>query len=189
MSEEIQRTRVTFHSGGMELAGYLYCSADATRKLPCVVMGHGFSGTQDRLFGGAERFAGAGMAALTFDYRNFGQSGGQPRQVIDIKGQRQDWHAAVSWARSRPEIDPDRVALWGTSLGGTHTIFVAAGDPRIAAVVAQIPYAGLPKERVGRTKNRSGTLCGWPSKIAFAVGSASARFMFRRLAPPTKERY
>jgi fermentation-respiration switch protein FrsA (DUF1100 family) len=99
MSEEIQRTRVTFNSGGVELAGYLYRPADATGKLPCVVMGHGFSGTQDRLFVGAERFAGAGMAALTFDYRIFGESGGKPRQVIVIKGQRQDWRAAVSWCR------------------------------------------------------------------------------------------
>jgi uncharacterized protein len=38
------------------------------------VMGYGFSGTQDRLFAGAERFAAAGMAALTFDDRNFGES-------------------------------------------------------------------------------------------------------------------
>lgn len=158
VSEEIERTRVSFDSGGVELAGYLHRPADATAKLPCVVMGHGFSGTQDRLFGNAERFAAAGKAALTFDYRSFGESSGEPRQVIDIDGQRQDWRAAVSWARSRPEIDPDRVALWGSSLGGTHTIFVAAGDPRIAAVVAQIPYAGLPKERVGRTYRQAGRI-------------------------------
>ncbi len=156
VGEKIVRTRTSFDSGGVELAGYLYRPADATGKLPCVVMGHGFSGTQDRLFVSAERFAGAGMAALTLDYRNFGESGGKPRQVIDIKGQRQDWHAAVSWARSRPEIDPDRVALWGSSLGGTHTVFVAAADPRVAAVVAQIPYAGPPKERVGRTNKQVG---------------------------------
>jgi uncharacterized protein len=155
MIENAQRTRVTFESGGVELVGYFYRPADATGKVPCVVMGHGFSGTQDRLFAGAERFAGAGFAVLTFDYRNFGESGGQPRQVIDIKDQREDWRAAVSWARSQPEIDPDRVALWGSSLGGTHTVFVAASDPRIAAVVAQVPYSGLPRETVGRTKGQS----------------------------------
>ena len=158
VSEEIKGTRVAFDSGGVELVGYLHRPADARGKVPCVVMGHGFSGTQDRLFGSAETFAAAGLAALTFDYRNFGESGGEPRQVIDIEGQRQDWRAAVSWARSRPEIDPDRVALWGSSLGGTHTIFVAAGDSRIAAVVAQIPYAGLPKERVGRTYRQAGRI-------------------------------
>lgn len=152
MSAKIERTRVSFDSGGVGLVGYLHRPAGATGKLPCVVMAHGFGGTQDRLFGSAETFAAAGLAVLTFDYRFFGESGGKPRQVIDMEGQRRDWRAAVSWARSRPEIDPDRVALWGSSLGGTHTIFVAAGDGRVAAVVAQIPYAGLPKERVGRTK-------------------------------------
>ena len=151
-------------------------------------MGHGFSGTQDRLFGSAETFAAADLAALTFDYRNFGESGGKPRQVIDIEGQRADWRAAVSWARSRPEIDPDRVALWGSSLGGTHTIFVAAADPGVAAVVAQIPYAGLPKERVGRRVGRPGTSCGWHSRTASAVGWASARSTFPRSAPQRKAR-
>jgi fermentation-respiration switch protein FrsA (DUF1100 family) len=96
VSEEIERTKATFDSGGVELVGYLHLPADAVGALPCVVMGHGFSGTQDRLFHNAERFAGAGLAALTFDYRNFGKSGGEPRQVIDIEGQRADWRAAVS---------------------------------------------------------------------------------------------
>jgi fermentation-respiration switch protein FrsA (DUF1100 family) len=156
MSQKTQPpTRVSFDSGGVELVGYLHGPTNATGKAPSLVMGHGFSGTQDRLFANAERFAGAGFAVLTFDYRNFGESGGEPRQVIDIEGQRADWRSAVSWARSRPEIDPDRVALWGSSLGGTHTIFVASGDPRVAAVVAQIPYAGLPKERVGRTNRQA----------------------------------
>ena len=41
ISEQIQQTRVTFNCGGVELAGYLYHLADATGKLPCVVMGHG----------------------------------------------------------------------------------------------------------------------------------------------------
>ena len=155
MIDKAERTRVSFDSGGVELVGHFYRPADATEKVPCVVMGHGFGGTQDRLFGSAERFAGAGLATLTFDYRFFGESGGDPRQVIDVEKQRADWRAAISWVRSRPEIDPDRVALWGSSLGGTHTVFVAAGDPRIAAVVAQIPYAGLPKERVGRTSRQA----------------------------------
>jgi hypothetical protein len=115
-------------------------------------MGHGFSATQDRLFSSAELFASEGLAVLTIDYRKFGESGGKPRQVIDIKGQRADFTAAVAFVRSLPEIDPERVALWGSSLGGTHTLFVAAEDSRVAAVVAQIPYSGRPKKSVGRNK-------------------------------------
>jgi uncharacterized protein len=69
---------VSFDSGGVELVGYLHRPADAGGKVPGLVMGHGFSGTQDRLFDTAERFAEAGLAALTFDYRSFGESG-EPR--------------------------------------------------------------------------------------------------------------
>jgi hypothetical protein len=109
-----------------------------------VILAHGFSGTMDRLFVHAERIAAAGLAALVFDYRSFGESGGQPRQLVDLERQRQDIRAAVAWARSDPRIDPDRIALWGNSLGGAHVVTVAADDPGIRAVVAQIPFNGFP---------------------------------------------
>ena len=99
MDEKVERTRVRFDSGGVELVGYLHHSADAVGRLPGVVMGHGFSGTQDRLFDNAERFAGAGFAALTFDYRSFGESGGEPRQVVSVEEQLEDWRAAIRFAR------------------------------------------------------------------------------------------
>ena len=155
MSEEIERTKVTFESGGVELVCYLHLPADAAGALPCVVMGHGFSGTQGPAVPQRRALRQGRSRGADLRLPNFGESGGEPRQVIDIEGQRADWRSAVSSARSRPEIDPDRVALWGSSLGGTHTIFVASGDPRVAAVVAQIPYAGLPKERVGRTNRQA----------------------------------
>lgn len=79
------------------------------------------------------------MAVLAFDYRHFGASGGEPRQVIDIAEQQDDYRAAVRYARSQDGIDPDRIALWGTSLSGGHVLAVAATDPAIAAVVSQVP--------------------------------------------------
>jgi alpha/beta superfamily hydrolase len=93
----------------------------------------------DRLTTHATRFAEGGIAALIFDYRNFGESEGEPRQLVEIAGQQTDIRSAVEYVRSRPEIDPDRIALWGNSLGGGHVIAVAAEDPRIGAVIAQIP--------------------------------------------------
>ena len=71
--------------------------------------------------------------------RGFGESGGEPRQVVDLPSQHEDLRAAVAWVRGRDDVDADRVALWGNSLGGAHVISVAADDPRIVAVVAQIP--------------------------------------------------
>jgi fermentation-respiration switch protein FrsA (DUF1100 family) len=154
------RTRAVFLSQGEQVVGYFYRPASAKAKVPCVVMAHGFGGTQDRLVENAETFAEAGLAVLTLDYRRFGESNGEPRQVIDIRGQQEDFKSAVRWARSQPEIDAERIALWGSSLGGTHTIFVAAEDHRIAAVVAQVPYAGKPKEAVGRNAKQIRQIMG-----------------------------
>jgi hypothetical protein len=140
----------------VDLRGYLYLPEDAGgRRVPCVVLCHGFSGTMDRLTLHAARFRQEGLAALIFDYRNFGESGGEPRQLVEIAGQQEDIRAAVAFVRSRPEIDPERIALWGNSLGGGHVVAVAAGDPRIAAVVAQNPYNKFPKRKDTPSTTRS----------------------------------
>jgi fermentation-respiration switch protein FrsA (DUF1100 family) len=168
VKEKIERKRVSFDSGGVELVGYLHRPVKADGKVPGVVMGHGFSGTQDRLFDNAERFAESGLAALTFDYRSFGESGGEPRQVVNIEGQQEDWRAAIRFARGLEGVDPERIALWGSSLGGGHVVSVAAKDPRVAAVVAQIPFNGFPRRVEGRST--LDTL-----KLLWAMGVDAAR--------------
>ena len=140
---------VVFISGGVTCAADLYRPDGPAGSLPCLVMGHGFSGTKGLARVYAERFAAAGLAVLVFDYRHFGASGGQPRQLVDVGRQREDYHAAVRCARTCPGIDPERIALWGTSFSGGHVIAVAAEDPRIAAVVAQVPL--IDARRTGRT--------------------------------------
>jgi uncharacterized protein len=139
------RTAVRFSSRGVDCAGYLYRPAETTGNLPCVVLGHGTAGTMDRLFVYAEPFAAAGLAVLVFDYRGWGASDGRPRQVIDIGGQLDDWRAAIGFARGLDGVDPQRIALWGSSLSGGHVVAVAADDPRVAAVVAQVPWLGDPR--------------------------------------------
>ena len=135
------REEVSFRSGGEECAAWLY-RPPAGAPSPCVVLGHGWSGVREqRLDAYAERFAAAGFAALAFDYRHFGASSGRPRQLLDVGRQHDDMRAAVAFARGLDDVDPDRVALWGTSFGGGHVVSVAADDPRIAAVVAQVPFA------------------------------------------------
>ncbi|MET8423958.1 alpha/beta hydrolase [Nocardia sp. NPDC004860] len=126
---------------------------------PCVVLAHGFGGTRDTgLLPYAESFAAAGLDAFVFDYRGFGDSEGTPRQLISYRRQRQDYHAAIDAARRLPGVDPDRIALWGTSYSAGHAIAVAAQSRRIAAVVSLTPatdgLAGLAliarKDGVGR---------------------------------------
>jgi pimeloyl-ACP methyl ester carboxylesterase len=103
-------------------------------------MAHGFSAVREqRLDAYAERFVQAGLAVLLFDYRHFGASDGQPRQLLSIGRQLQDWAAAIRFARDLPGIDPQRIALFGSSLSGGHVLTMAARDAGIAAAVAQVP--------------------------------------------------
>ncbi len=135
-----QRVEVRIPSHGEQLAAYLYRPA-APGRVPCIVMAHGFSGTRDEALPGyAEAFCDAGYAVVVFDYRYFGASSGQPRQLLDIGRQQDDYRAVIAWARHADGIDPDRIVLWGSSFSGGHVIAVAATDPRIAAVIAQAPY-------------------------------------------------
>ncbi|TYB50404.1 alpha/beta hydrolase [Nonomuraea sp. PA05] len=154
MSEQI---KVSFDVAGVRVAGRLHLPAGSGR-VPCVVLAHGFSGTMDRLVPYAERFAAEGIGALVFDYRSFGESDGEPRQLPDLAGQREDLRAAVAFVRAHERVDPGRVLLWGNSLGGAHVVVVAAGDPGVAAVSAQIPFNGFPKRVEGRSAVRTAQL-------------------------------
>jgi uncharacterized protein len=104
-------------------------------------MAHGFGAVREAsLDPYARRFADAGLAVLVFDYRYFGHSDGEPRQLLDIGSQLEDWRAAVAYARGLEAVDPERIALWGTSFSGGHVIQTAARDSGIGAVVAQVPF-------------------------------------------------
>ena len=134
------RKNVSFTVKGSTISAWLYLPATVNAKVPCIVMANGTGGTKDMLLEGyARRFQAAGMAVLSFDYRYFGGSEGEPRQLIWIPHQLEDYAAAVDHVRGKKEIDPQRIALWGTSLSGGHVITTAARDHRIACVVAQCP--------------------------------------------------
>lgn len=144
------RSEMTFLSGGDQCVAWHYPAQSSVLELPsgrpCVVMAHGFSGTRDAgLEGYAEGFARAGLDVVLFDYRGFGGSGGEPRQHVDYRAQREDYHAAVAAARRVDGVDPHRIVLWGTSYSGGHVLNVAAADQGITAVVSMTPAVdGLP---------------------------------------------
>jgi uncharacterized protein len=133
------RQDVSIPSHGLTLKAWLYLPEGP--RPPVMVMAHGLGAVKRmRLDAFAERFCQAGYACLVFDYRCFGESTGTPRQWLDINRQLQDWHAAIAYARTRPELDTDRVILWGTSFSGGHVIEAGAQDGRVAAVVSQCPF-------------------------------------------------
>jgi uncharacterized protein len=142
----MNREDLQFSCGAESCAAWLYPAASDTPFAPIIVMAHGLSGTRrDGLGAFAERFAATGIAALVFDHRGFGDSGGQPDLFIP-KRQMEDWHAAIGFARSLPGIDPERVATFGSSMGGGNALAAAARDPRVAAAISQVPFLDMVRQ-------------------------------------------
>jgi len=136
----MKRIDADFVSKGLKCAAWLYLPEGAARP-PVVVMAHGFAA--ERSFGlpaFAERFAEKGLAVLLFDYRNFGDSEGEPRNLVSPKRHLEDWRAAIAHARSLEAVDGTRLGLWGTSFSGGHVLVSAARDKGVRAVVAQVPF-------------------------------------------------
>ncbi len=136
------RTNIHFPVQGIRCAGWFYSAhnPDGGRR-PCVVMAHGLGAIKEmRLDVYAERFAAAGYHVLVFDYRHFGESEGEPRQLLSIPAQLQDWRAAIAHARSLSDVDAAKIVLWGSSLSGGHVIATAAREPQVAAVISQVPH-------------------------------------------------
>ena len=205
------RTEVAFGSRGATCRAWRYAPADGSQGSlrPCVVMAHGFGATRDAsLAPYAERFAAAGMHVLLFDYRHFGASDGEPRQLLSVRRQLQDYAAAVDFAHALSGVDPARIAVWGTSFSGGHALVTAATVPGIAAAVCQCPmmdgltavlniarYAGLGQVlRLTGHGLRDASLApfgrahyvatvGKPGTLA-VMTSEDADEGYRRLAPP-----
>lgn len=134
------RRDVRFNAGGVQLAGWLYLPETGEGTYPLVVLSHGFSAVRRMgLDDYAQVFERAGLACLVYDHRGFAESQGEPRHEVDPWQQIHDMRDAISFARSLPEVDPERIGVWGTSYAGSHVIVVGAIDRRVKCVVAQVP--------------------------------------------------
>ncbi|WP_445147285.1 alpha/beta hydrolase [Dyella sp. Tek66A03] len=136
----ITRRDVRFDSGESYCSAWLHLPV-GVEKPPVVVLGHGLGAIREmRLDAFSERFAAAGMATLAFTYRYFGDSGGEPRQLMSVKRQLADWDAALGFVKGCAEVDGRRIAVWGSSFGGGHAITVASRHPELLAAVSQCPF-------------------------------------------------
>lgn len=129
-------------AAGVTLSGTL-TAPRGVAKAPAIVLVTG-SGPQDRdsqIAGHksfkliADRLTRAGIAVLRYDDRGVGKSTGQFAAALTTDFAA-DAAAAVAHLRARPDIDGARVAVLGHSEGGIVAAWVAARDPRLAAVVS-----------------------------------------------------
>ncbi len=135
-----------FPCGGLSCRGSLYLPPGRRDSLPVIVMAHGLTLTREYLAVHAHRFAQAGFAVFTFDYRSFGGSEGSPRYDVAADRQLEDWRAAIAFVTRRADIDASRIGLWGSSYSGGHVLVLASESSAIRAVVAQVPYVGASVE-------------------------------------------
>jgi len=148
--EGFTRKTIFFTSEGVMCEAWLYLPTSSPKgKPPVVVMAHGLAAQKE--FGldkYAERFARAGAGVFVFDYRGFGGSDGEPRNLVHPGNHLADWRAAIQHIYSSSELAPlldvENIALWGTSFSGGHVVVTAADDrvnkTRIKAVISQVPY-------------------------------------------------
>ncbi len=134
------RRDIAFDAEGTTLRGWFYPAEGASGPGAAVVMAHGFSAVKEMYLDGfAEVFAAAGLNVLVFDNRCFGASDGEPRQEIDPWAQVRDYRHAITYLHTVPEVDAERIGIWGSSYSGGHVLVVAAIDRRVKAVVGQVP--------------------------------------------------
>jgi dipeptidyl aminopeptidase/acylaminoacyl peptidase len=135
----LQTEQTSFTSGGGQCTAWVTLPAGPGPH-PAVVLVHGFGATHDMALANYERwFSDAGMAVVSFDYRFNGASPGQPRQRIRVRSLLADVEAALDFAKAQPSVDPNRVALWGTSFGASHAMVTAAHRRDVAALVVNCP--------------------------------------------------
>src|SRR3954470_8457472 len=137
--------QVRFYSRGSALAGTLLLpeGASSISPVPAVAQGPGWLGLRDaKLYEPYHRgLLEAGIGVLVFDYRGFGDSGGDAT-YLDPMTQVEDWRNAITFLETRPEVDSSRLGAFGSGgTGGGNAIVVAGHDPRIKATVSQVPIA------------------------------------------------
>lgn len=138
---------------GTRLRGWFLpaAGADGGEAQPVVVVMHGWASAAEDLLPAAPAVIEAGLSMLFVDARGHGRS--DAAEFMSMPRFAEDLHAAVAWLRERPDVDADRIALVGHSVGAGAALLVAARDPRIAAVVS-IASMAHPREMIGRSFRR-----------------------------------
>ena len=129
--------KVKFRSEGLDMVGNMFFPSnfDATKKYPAIVVSGSWTTVKEQMAGlYAERLAKEGFITLAFDFRNFGESEGQPRFFESPALKTEDVKNAISFLSKYPQIDPDKIGALGVCAGAMYTLMAAAEDNRIKAV-------------------------------------------------------
>lgn len=138
----MRESTVEFFSEGTRVSGILRVPVQ-DGPWPGIVQGPGWLGLKDaRLYVPYhESLTEAGFAVLILDYRGFGDSGGD-RGALSLRMQVDDLRNAVTYLTTRPDVDPQRIGVFGSGgTGGGNAVLLAAADERVRCCVSQVPVA------------------------------------------------
>lgn len=131
--------KVTFKSGELTLSGVVHLPDDITNaeQRPAVLVLHGFGSRKSagNVTGPTNMFVKWGYVVLRFDMRGCGESEGLPGHLLCLE-QVDDTRAAITFIQSRPEVDPNRVAVVGSSFGAAVAVYTGGVDERVSAVIS-----------------------------------------------------
>ena len=136
MEEEIRY----FSGPGYSLSAVLSIPdvRERSQRHPGIVLCQGYAGLKEALMPAvARRLSHEGFVTLRFDYRGVGESEGPPFRLIPLE-QIEDIRNGLSYLGVRSEVDPGRLAIWGTSFGGAHAAYTAAVDDRVRCIVSVV---------------------------------------------------
>jgi dienelactone hydrolase len=160
---DVGHESITIWSQGVRLAGDIYRprNLDVTEKLPGILLVPGWGGSKKNLEKNyARHFAEQGFVVLAFDFKSWGESDGplvaleslpvteeasevtlkatHIREFVNPLSMSEDVRAALSYLGAEPQVMPDNLGIWGTSMGGGLALVTAASDDRVKALVSQM---------------------------------------------------
>ncbi len=139
--------RVTFISAGEKLVGNLYLPTNYRTgdKLPTVIVSGSWTTVKEQMAGKyAQKLSERGYAALAFDSRSFGESGGKLRSFESPTAKIQDIKNAISFLQTVDAVDKNRIAGLGICAGAGYITTVAADDDRLKSLITVAPWLHNP---------------------------------------------
>ena len=143
IAEDIQTRRVSFENRGATLAGTLYLPPDYRpgERRPGVVVSGAWTSIKEQMSGlYAREMAERGFAALAFDHRGWGQSGGEIRFKEDPAEKTSDIAAAAAFMATLPEVDAVSINGLGICASAGYMAAAATGNANFAAVALVAPW-------------------------------------------------
>ncbi|MCF3639817.1 lysophospholipase [Rhizobium sp. TRM95111] len=130
---------IEFPVSGAVLRGRLFLPETSAGPVPVVIAHSGIGSVAEGIYADAPHYTDAGLGVLFYDHRGFGLSEGEPRQLVDPWQFGRDLRHVITHLSARADVDRNRIAVWGISLGGLVALFVAGTDRRVNAVVSIVP--------------------------------------------------